>query len=378
MNRANPKFGPGYVHAVSPEQAVADGIAGRPFHMLAWAHDFCRRHKRDVLTTREMHMSGVAIDNRTIQKYLRGLQEAGHIQKVSRGHWQILSLSQVGYKQANAAMDAAKNVASTQLLKVDQKASSGQVEAIFPQPNSVALLNQESLSKNLKANAPQLPSAALTPLEAPRAHPPIAAVERPPACRPPVAAKAKDQVARQAGLVERQDGSIADMIFSIGMLASGGSMQGFESMPSVDLDTLDTEAILKQDRQDAALLAAHRAPSRAPTKKAASAPLPAETQLLVGPKAPELMSTPQSPQRLEKSVIRYNLSLLAEAVPEFTFGEKEINALRKWPVTEAQLVDLKNVAVARKRKGKLTVGVGAYLYGAVRRASLGGVPTRQG
>jgi hypothetical protein len=139
----------------------------------------------------------------------------------------------------------------------------------------------------------------------------------------------------------------------------------------VDLDDLDTESILEQDRQEAALLRPSNTPKTAKaTPPTAPSPSYSETP------APPPVS--QTTQRLPKSVIRHTLGQMAEAIEDFTYGEKEINALRKWPVSEAQLMDLKNAAVARKQKGKVTVGVGAYLYGAVRRTSLGIVPRRRG
>lgn len=245
-------------------------------------------------------------------------------------------------------------------------------------PSPVPDLEKKDLSTKLKADAPFVPDASVIPRPATTAStaavmatPDLpAAIAQLPVPRPS-GVEAKSQVARQAGLGEKQNSDVADAILCVGALASGMSMQDFLNMPEVDLDALDTEAILKKDRDGAALLGANKAPA-----KVAKARPPADAQ----PPAPAAFDSPsasQTSQRLPKSIIRFNLGQIAQAVPDFIYGEREVNALSKWPVSEAQLVDLKNAAVARKRCGKLTGGVGAYLYGAVRRASLGLAPIRR-
>ena len=213
--------------------------------------------------------------------------------------------------------------------------------------------------------------AAVVGIKAEAAPEPIAVIEPVLAPKPVVDLEVKAHVARQAGLGKRQNSDIADAFLSMGMSASGMSIPNLVAMQAVDLDDLDTEAILLQDRQETALLAGNSAPARA-----AKGPPPANAAS-VDPQTSEPPAMPQTTQRLPKSVIRFNLDQVAEAISGFTYGEKEVNALHKWPMTEAQFVDLRNAAVAHKRKGKLTVGIGAYLYGAVRRASLGLVPTRR-
>ena len=238
---------------------------------------------------------------------------------------------------------------------------------------------EKDLSQRLKADATTSLSAtvasATVAVESPPAPRPVALLG-PVAALAPVAAEVKSHVARQAGLRAKQGSSVADTFLSMGMFASGKSIADLQAMQYTDLDDLDTEAILAQDRQEAALLRpSHPSARKKPAKAHAASP---PTGVQAGHKGWEPASGPQTRQRLPASVIRHTLGQVVEAIPEFVFGEREVNALRQWPVTEAQLVDLKNTAVARKRQGKLTTGVGAYLYGAVRKASLGVLPTRRG
>jgi hypothetical protein len=230
-------------------------------------------------------------------------------------------------------------------------------EAQITLPSAVPDLEKD-LSKILKADAPPLPGSSIIS--------PIAAIE----------AAGAPEVSRQAGLGQKRCVGIADTILSVGLSASNMSIQDLMAMQAVDLDDLDTEAILLQDRQEAALLAAN-SPARKASARAAKDQPSSNPPSPADPEASESPSTPQTTQRLPKSVIRFHLGLMAESISDFTCGEKEVNAFHKWPVTEAQLVNLKNAAMSHKRKGKLNVGVGAYLYGAVRRASLGIAPTRR-
>ncbi len=244
-------------------------------------------------------------------------------------------------------------------------------------PRPVPDLEQDLNTKH-KADEPVAASAFIpkrvdtVAAEAKAASEPLA-TDPVPVSEPGVDLEMKKQVARQAGSGEKQ-GRSADTFMSVAMAMSKMSLQDFMSLQAVDLDDLDTEAILKRDREDAALLANTSPPARRAPAKAEKDLLPAKSPEAV-PDAFELQQAPRTTQPLAKSIIRVTLSQLAEAVPDYTFGDREVNALSKWPVTEAQLVNLKNAAVAQRRKGKVEK-VGAYLYGAVRRASLGLLPAR--
>ena len=321
-----------------------------------------------------------------VYRYRRNLVASGVLVKQASGDFFspiAERICKTVYKNAlrqGGAEGFLKAFAKESLVAENRLKSTSEAEAANMRlPRPVPDLEKKDLSTKLKADAPPVADASIVPepvttapaADAKAAPDPPAVIAQPTAPKP-VAVEVKSQVARQAGLEAKQDNSIADTILSVGMAVSNMSIEDFMNMPEVDLDALDTEAILRHDRQEATLLAPRKAPA-----KATWAPPPADA-LTPSSEAPEPLSEPpQTTQRLPKSVIRFNLYQMAEALSDFTYGEKEVNALRKWPVTEAQLVDLKNAAVARKRCGKLTGEAGAYLYGAVRRASLGMMPVRQ-
>ena len=290
----------------------------------------------------------------TLNKYIQDLLQCGALER--RGDQVFYSpiAERICGSFTGRGNKMVRNCKNSYTPKNPFDASKNMLETQNAMPRPVPDLERD-LSKNLKAD--ELPPTA--------------------AGSNPVAVEVKSQVARQAGSSKKQSSDIADTILSMGMFASGRSMQDLMGMQAVDLDALDTEAILAQDRQEAALLATNSTcAGTRPAKAADGPPQTAATPTGEVSGKPSVASHP--PQRLPKSIIRHALEQMAEAVPNFQYGEKEVNALRKWPVTEAQLVDLKNGTVARKRSGSLTMGVGAYLYGAVRRASLGILPTGRG
>lgn len=321
--------------------------------------------------------AGSKLSRPTLAKYLRDLLKCGALEQVAQKVFYCpiakrICGSFIG--RDNKLVRNGKNSFTPENADIKSETAS---PSPSEWPRTVPDLEQDLNTKH-KADEPVAPSA-LTPKRVGTVAAEAKAASEPPATdpvpvsEPGVDLEMKKQVARQAGSGEKQ-GRSADTFMSVAMTMSKMSLQDFMSLQAVDLDDLDTEAILQQDRQDAALLANTSPPARRAPAKAEKDLLPAKSPEAVSD-AFELQQAPRTTQPLAKSIIRVTLSQLAEAVPDYTFGDREVNALSKWPVTEAQLVNLKNAAVAQRRKGKVEK-VGAYLYGAVRRASLGILPAR--